>query len=161
MSSVNKKSVKNKTLKKLVIVMLFVVPIIFALRNWEPVRLLTYGSEYANDTIKYIDDLRSFSTKLEDLSNEANKDDLEDELTLLSGEIIEFERQEKPKLFESIHNELLKRNGELKVEVDRYLGMVKNGETDINNTNILEKIGTITVMLNENNELVDDWKTVK
>lgn len=155
---------KNNGWKKLLVGLLLIIPILVSLKSWDPIEGIFIGKDFVTATVEHIDGLKLLSKELPVLAEKAKNDEktlveLEEKLIVLKADIIEFNDQTKPSLLGDLPDEIIRRNSMIEEELDKYLVQVQNNNPGtLSETQLVQNIGYLTNMLDENNDIKEGWR---
>lgn len=164
LQATNNTKKKNSGWKKLIVGLLLVIPILVSLKNWAPIEGIFIGKDFVTGTIAHIDELRMLSKELPILDEQAMQSEkslieLEETLIVLKADIIKFNEQTKPSLLGDLPEEIIRRNKMIESELDIYLKQVQNNNPGtLNETQLIQNIGYLTNILDENNDIKEGWR---
>jgi hypothetical protein len=153
--------------KKISIAILLILPILVSLKNWDPIESVFTGKDYVNQTVIHINGLKNLEKDLPILAKKAENDqaalqELEKTLRELKLNIINFNEQKTSTLFGDLPSEIKRRNNLIMNELDNYLVLVENNNPRLlDQTQLMQNIHYLTEILDENNNIKEDWKDSK
>ncbi|WP_010677063.1 DUF6376 family protein [Bacillus timonensis] len=153
--------------RKILIAILLIIPLLVALKNWEPIENIFVGNNFVDQTVTHINNLKELEKKLPLLAKEAEKDqaslqELEETLRVLKTDLIRFNEQKSSPLLGDLPDEFKRRNNLINSELDNYIVQVNNNNPGLlEQTKLLQSIHYLTDMLDENNDIKKNWKENK
>jgi peptidoglycan hydrolase CwlO-like protein len=117
--------------------------------------------EYANTTTDYMNTAKNFANEVPQLASDAVTDEaarqqLEEEITTMKEEIKKFNETEVPSIAEDIHNQIVSSNAKLEEGIDMYLTNIENGKVDpelLENSEIISTINELSSLMDQIEEL--------